>query len=102
MRDILPTIDAILEFFDQSVADGLLTGDGPGNSANGRLEALRNMFEMAADLIAIGDIDGACGELKSASKKCDGAPKPPDFVAGPAASELCAMISDLMAELGCE
>jgi hypothetical protein len=60
------------------------------------------MLETAGDLIAIGDIEGACGQLKAALKKCDGKPKPPDFVTGSAASELCAMISDLMAELGCE
>jgi len=98
----IPSVDAILTFFDESVADDTLTGDGQGNSANGRLNALRSMLEMAGDLIAIDDIEGACGQLKAALGKCDGDSPPPDFVAGSAASELCAMISDLMAELGCE
>lgn len=97
-----PTIDAILDFFDESVADVTLFGIGPGRSANGRLNALRNMLEMAGDLINIPDIEGACGQLKAALKKCDGERKPPDFVAGPAASELYTMITELMAELGCE
>jgi len=96
------TIDDILELFDDSVANGSLTGDGPGKSANGRLNALRNMLDMAGDLIAIGDIEGACGQLKAASRKCDGERKPPDFVAGDAVNELYEMIVELMAELGCE
>jgi len=96
------TIDAILEFFDESVADETLTGDGPGSSANGRLNALRNMLEMAGELISIGDIDGACGQLSAALGKCDGVSPLPDFVDGPAASDLHDMILELMNELGCE
>jgi len=30
------------------------------------------MLEMAGDLIGIGDIEGACKQLKSALGKCDG------------------------------
>ena len=96
------TINDVLNFFDQSVADGSLEGIGRGNSANGRLNALRNMLETASDLIDIGDIEGACGQLKAASKKCDGASPPPDFVTGEAVEELNHMISELMQELGCE
>jgi hypothetical protein len=96
------TIEKILEFFDDSVADDSLKGDGRGNSANGRLNAFRNMLEMAGDLIDVGDIEGACGQLKAASRKCDGDSPPPDFVAGPAVSELHDMILGLMEELGCE
>ena len=101
-ESIPPTIEAVIEFFDASVADVVLEGEGPGNSANARLNALRNMLEMAGDLIEIPDIEGACVQLKAAMEKCDGDPLQPDFVTGPAAPELCAMISDLMAELGCE
>ena len=96
-------IDAILTFFDQSVADGSLTGYGHGNSANGRLNALRNILETVSDLIDIDDIEGACRQLRTASRKSDGiAPPPPDFVAGSAVSKLHTMITELMAELGCE
>jgi hypothetical protein len=56
------TIETILEFFDESVDDGILTGYGPGKSAEGRLNALRNMLEMAGDLIETGDIEGAWPE----------------------------------------
>ena len=97
-----PTIDDILTFFDQSVANGTLEGYGPGNSANGRLNALRNMLEMAGDLIAIGDIEDACGQLKSALNKCDGETPPPDFVTGEGVEGLHDMILELMAKLGCE
>jgi hypothetical protein len=93
-----PIIDSILEFFDGSVADGSLEGSGPGNSADGRLNALRDMLEMAGNLINICDIEGACEQLMAAYKKCDG--YDPEFVEGEAVSELSNMILDLMDELG--
>ena len=98
----VPSIDTILTFFDESVADGTLTGYSPGNSANGRLIALRNMLEMAGDLIHVNDIEGACGQLRATLRKCDGYSPPPDFVTGEAVSKLYEMILELMAELGCE
>lgn len=97
-----PTIDDILFFFDESVENGTLEGDGPGNSANGRLYALRNILEMAGNLINIEDIEGACLQLNAALGKCDGNSPPPDFVTGPADSELYEMIVELMDELECE
>jgi hypothetical protein len=97
-----PDIDAILNFFDESVADGTLGGHGPGNSANHRLNALRNMLERAGDLIYVNDIEGACTQLKSALGKCDSASRPPDFVTGESAEDLNDMIEELMEELGCE
>jgi hypothetical protein len=96
-------VHLILTFFDESVAGGSLTGDGLGESASNRLNALRNMLEMAGELISIDDIDGACVQLNAASKKCDGFSPPPDFVAtGVVALELYDMISELMLELGCD
>ena len=56
---------------------------------------------MAGDLIAIDDIEGACGQLKAASQKCDDDSPPPDFVAGVAVEELHRMILELMEEIGC-
>jgi hypothetical protein len=94
-------IAEIIDFIDDSVASGDLAGDGPGNSANKRLNALQNMIEAAGDLIENGEIDEACEQLLAALHKCDGIPKPPDFVSGPAAIELTQKISDLMASLGC-
>jgi hypothetical protein len=60
------------------------------------------MLEMAGDLIAIGDIEGACGEINSCLKKCDDDPSQPDFATGSAIYDLYDMITDLMTELGCE
>ena len=96
------TIDAIFTFFDESVESGTIIGEGAGNSANNRLIALRNMLELAADLIFIGDIEGACGQLTTVINKTDGNSKPGDFVTGVAVSNLHTMIIDLMVGLGCE
>jgi hypothetical protein len=98
----VPTIDATLTFFEQSVANGSITGYGHGNSANNRLDAFRTKLQMASDLIDIGDIDGACVHLGVALEKCDGIFPPPDFIVGESVSELYDMILELMIELGCE
>lgn len=92
----------IMAFFDASVADGTLFGNGSGKSANGREGALRNMIEAAGDLIDDGDIAEACQQLVDACNRTDGLERPPEFVAGPAASSLAQMIMDLMASLDCE
>jgi hypothetical protein len=91
----------ILAFFDESVANGTLYGYGPGKSADGRLNALRNQIEAAGDLIDDGALEDACQQLLNAYERCDGLLRPPEFVAGPAAATLAGMILDLMGELGC-
>jgi hypothetical protein len=94
------TVADILAFFDASVADGTLAGNGPGNSADGRRGALRNMIEAAGDLIEDGAFAQAAQQLLDAYERCDGLSRPPDFVAGTAAPTLAGMISELMAALG--
>ena len=89
-------IEDVLEFIDDSVEAGDLEGSGPGNSANGRLNALINMIETAGDLIADGLYEEAYQQLEDAYKKCDGQSPPPDFVEGDAAAELAEMILSLM------
>lgn len=94
----------ILDSIDGWVANGTLAGDGPGNSAEKRLNALKNMIETAGDLIDDGDIAGACVQLEDAYRKTDGLTppeSPPDFVTGDSADDLAGMILDLMASLGC-
>ncbi|MDL1978446.1 MAG: hypothetical protein LWX52_10215 [Deltaproteobacteria bacterium] len=94
----------ILDSIDGWVADGTLAGDGPGNSAEKRLNALKNMIEAAGDLIDDGDIAGACVQLMDAYQKTDGLTppeSPPDFVMGDSAGDLAGLILDLMASLGC-
>lgn len=78
----------ILDFYDTAVEEGLLVGHGPGSSAGGRLKALRNMIESAGDLIDEGELEHACVQLMDAYDRCDGDPRPPDFVAGSAAPVL--------------
>lgn len=92
----------ILSFYDASVADGTLVGEGPGRSVEGRLNALRNMIEAAGDLIEDGLFEEACQQLMNAYRHCDGLPRPPEFVAGPAAPTLAGMILDLVINLDCE
>ena len=95
-------IVSILDFIDESVAAGTLAGDGAGKSADNRLGALENMIEAAGEDIALGDIDSACGQLRSAYRRTDGLSPPPDFVVGPAAAELAERIVALRETLGCE
>lgn len=91
----------ILSFYDSSVSNGTLAGSGPGNSAKGRLKALKNMIEAAEYFIIAGNTAGACQQLMEAYNRTDGLPRTPDFVAGQAASELAPMIQDLRANLEC-
>ncbi len=95
------TVEAILTFYDESVSDGKLSGTGPGNSAEGRLKALRNMIEAAGDLIDDGNLVEGCQQLMDAYNRCDGLPKPPEFVEGDAADDLAKMILELVESLAC-
>ena len=92
----------ILVFFDTSMGVGSLVGDGPANSAEKRLNALRNMIEAAGDLIENELSEEACQQLLDVYSRMDGQPKPPDFVKGEAVPELASMLQDLMTSLGCE
>ena len=92
-------IDAILTYFDTSVAADTLYGIGQGKSAGGREEALRNMIEAAGDLIGRGRYDEAARQLRDAQAKCDGLAEPPDFVGGTASSGLLVRIGALILRL---
>jgi hypothetical protein len=95
-------LGTILEFFDQSVIDGTLVGNGPGASGPRRLAALRNKLEAAGDLIDAGHTEKACNQLLDALLRTDGVFPPPDFAAGPAAPELATQIQDLRTSMGCD
>ena len=88
-------IQDIINFFDASVANESLVGAGSGNSADGRLNALRNMLIEASNLISAGNYEAACDQLGAALNRCN------DFVQGAAQDDLAQMISDLMNDLGC-
>jgi len=86
---------------DDAIALGTLVGSGSGNSSGGRLGAFANMIEAAGDLIEAGLIDEACGQLRSALRRVDGDPRPPDFVTGEEAALIAAEIEFLLQSLGC-
>jgi hypothetical protein len=92
---------AVIAFFDASVADYSLYGLGNSNSPPVHLRVFEAMLDAADDLIAAGDLSGACTQLDHAVTKCDGLDAPPDFVGGPAASSLNAMLLAVMDLLGC-
>jgi len=102
LDDPIEVIEEILDFVDESVDVGTLTGEGPGKSADNRLNALRNKLEEAQRLIEAGLYEEACDQLWSTYRKCDGEPRPPDFVTGDAADDLADMILVVMDELGCD
>jgi hypothetical protein len=95
------TIADVIELFDDAVADGTLMGAGPGNSAGGRLNALRNMLLAAGDLLEQGEVEAACSQLQDVADRTDGAFPPPDFAQGPAAPDLLDAVTELQDELGC-
>ena len=101
-------IEEILDFIDESVGNGTLVPVKPGKAGQGQLGALINMIEAAGNLIDADDpnlLADACTQLQDALEKTDGLAPPesaPDFVTGPAASELAVMIEVLMDSLGCD
>ena len=99
LEEPIEEIEEILEFINDSVEEGTLAGDGPGNSAGNRLNALINMIEEAQRLIEAELYDEAIEQLEAAYKHADGQSPPPDFVTGPAVTELTERIEDLIESL---
>jgi hypothetical protein len=113
------TINKILYFFDSSVASGSLIGNGgskaddlllayaqkkkqnenEGKSAENKLFAFRNQLRSTGKLIESEDLDGACRQLTSISKKCDGKNRPPDFVLGAAEPDPIPQLNNMIDEL---
>jgi hypothetical protein len=94
-------IEDLLNSYDESVEGGELGGVGSGNSADYKLNAMRNMLVNISNLINSGEITQACQQISAAMKKCDGVKPPPDFVEGDAALSLYSDLNDLWSELGC-
>jgi hypothetical protein len=91
----------LIEYFDQVVAAGTLSGAGPGSSGEGRLVALHDMLLTASDYVDAGTIDEACGQLRAVRDRSDGHDLPPDFVAGEAAVGLAEQTEGLRSRMGC-
>ena len=94
-------IASLLSFFDFAAGAGLLQGTGPGNSAAGRLKALRNMIQAAADVINQSNFTQACLQLQDVLSRVDHGPRPPDFASGPSVEEIRSRVADVRASLGC-
>jgi hypothetical protein len=96
-----PTIDDIIDFIAEHED---IEGIGPGNSANNKYNAFMNMLLTVADLIEAGNNSRTCGLMNSIMKKCDGLPKPPDFIDGNTETmgTLMGMLDDLTSSLECE
>jgi hypothetical protein len=80
--------EQIVADYADAIADGTLTGTGPGQSADGRAAALYNKLVLASGYIANGDYTAALSLLYDVYKFCDGLPKPGDFVTGVAREEI--------------
>ena len=97
------TIDDLLVFFDESVANGTIYGSGEKlHIANLKLWLFRKTLETAKYFIEKDEIEYACKALNRAFLRCDSNPRPIDFIEGEAVVELADMILELIDELGCE
>jgi hypothetical protein len=61
----------------------------------GRLRALRHILLAADDLLAQGDVDGACGRLRRAADRTDGAFPSSAFAPREAAPDLLDAITEV-------
>jgi probable HAF family extracellular repeat protein len=95
-------VTGLLDYTQESIDNGTLEGDGSGNSAEKRLNALTNMIESAGDLIDVGSADDACDQLEGIYKKVDGMPNPPDFVTGDSVSVIAESIDQIIIDLECQ
>lgn len=90
-------VDDVLDSFDESVADGTLTGTGKNEKqALNQLEKFCKLFEKAFDLIKNGKTKKAMKELEKVYERVDGNPTPSDIVEGEAADQLARQILALM------
>jgi hypothetical protein len=91
----------LVSFVANGAETGTLEGNGPGGSANPRLDELRSMMRSGYQALEENRIDDACDTFADALRRTDGEAPPPDFVAGDAASDLAAQIESLRDRLGC-
>lgn len=99
-----PSIDPVMDVYEEGVASGDLSGTSPGRgrsatAAANRLAAIGHRIMAVGGFIADGNIEAACEGLESLDKHTDGESPPPDFVTGPDAEALNDEIEALIAEL---
>ncbi|MCE5185129.1 MAG: choice-of-anchor D domain-containing protein [Planctomycetaceae bacterium] len=90
---------AIAEFLQQAIDAGTIQGDGNGKSAANKTATFAKMIAAARQLIDAGYDDYALEAFKDIEKKCDGKKAPADFVKGPDAAALHAMVADVISQL---
>lgn len=95
------TIDEILTLYNNGVETGTIVGRG-NRFPNFRLWLMQTMLQAAAEFIDQGRIWLACFMLNGAHRRCDGEPRPMDFIEGESVPALIVMIEDLMAQIGCD
>lgn len=95
-------IEEIGGFIEDSIENGGLVPVKEGKAGEVQVNVLIDMILSASNKIKDGNIASACAKLKVALGKTDGLEPQPDFVTGPAAPELAAMIEALIADLDCE
>lgn len=100
-RDPIRIIDDLVTAAEEVVSQDTLVGSGPGRSGLGRLNAWMSMLRGARAKLQSADVDGACANLFNTHRRADGAPRPPDFVEGPATRDLADRIRELSQDLGC-
>jgi len=92
----------IIAFYNQSVADGSLEGNGQGNSAENKLDVFGEMLAKAEAMIDDGNLNAACNNLRTIYEKCNGDPDPKDFIGGESTSELASNTLNLMESIECK
>ncbi|CAB5087229.1 hypothetical protein D3OALGA1CA_652 [Olavius algarvensis associated proteobacterium Delta 3] len=98
---IVVAIDEILDFYDESVANGTIECNGNCKSPYTQLSKVRDKIVKAKKIIEREKFKTALNKLNNIYDKCDGEPKPKDPITGSAVSILNDMISNLMDELAC-
>ena len=86
----------------ESISSGNLTGVGPGNSADKKVNALMNMIKASGDLLAAGQTVEGCQQLADLYLKVDGVSPPPDFVSGEATDDVAGAIQEMMTYYECQ
>ena len=92
----------VINFIQESISTGALTGEGPGNSADKKVNALINMIKAYGDLLVAGQTVEGCQQLADLYLKVDGVSPPPDFLSGEATDELAGAIQEIMTYYECQ
>jgi len=94
-----PSIEETIDFFDEAVEEGTITGSAGWIWGQIKLNIMRQHLTRARFSIERGYIGAACWRLRSAYRGCDG--EGYDWIVGEDAGVLAQMIYDLAVSLDC-